>query len=325
MATSAQPLPRGKLTTGERQSRSLWVDAWNRLAQNRAAVGGLIVVIFFLLIAIFAPLLAPHNPVEQISNNGLRQPFWVQTNNPKTTGTLEYPFGTDTLGRDILSRLMYASRVSLLVGIVPTIFITVIGVSVGLVSGYAGGKLDTLVQRIVEVIAAFPDTLFVITIAVAFRETAFGKIFNGLLLIFIALAITSWTGMSRLVRGQVLSLKEKEFIEAARATGTPTGRIIFGHVFPNTLAPIIVTVAFTIPGNILSEAILSLVGVGMRPSVDQGDQLPTSWGVMLLDGYANLSSGVWYLLFPVLCIAIVSLAFTFLGDGLRDALDPRNQ
>ena len=325
MATSAQSLPRGKIAIEERQSRSLWVDAWNRLARNRAALAGLVVVAFFLIVAIFAPVLYNKNPVIQVSNSGLRQPFWVQTGDPLTTGTLNNPLGTDTLGRDILARLMYGARVSLLVGIVPTIFITVIGVSVGLISGYAGGKADTLIQRIVEIVAAFPDTLFVITIAVAFRETAFGKTFNGLLLIFVALAITSWTGMSRIVRGQVLSLKEKEFIEAARAVGTPTPQIIFGHVLPNTLAPIIVTIAFTIPANILSEAILSLVGVGMRPSIDQGDPLPTSWGVMLLDGYANLSSGVWYLLFPVLCIALVSLAFTFVGDGLRDALDPRNQ
>lgn len=324
MATSTQPLPRVGTIVSERKPRSLWADAWNRLRKNKAAVIGLIVVVLFVLVALFAPLLAPHNPVAQVPNNGFRQPFWVDTGNPKTTGTMEYPLGTDILGRDLLSRLLYGARVSLLVGLVPTIIVAVVGVIVGLVSGYAGGKTDMFIQRVVEIIAAFPDTLFVITLAVAFRETVFGKALNGLLLIFIALSITAWVGLSRLVRGQVLSLKQKEFIEAARTVGTPTPRIIFDHVFPNTLAPIIVSLAFTLPANILAEAILSIVGVGMRPSINPQDPFPASWGVLLLDGYANISSGPWMLLFPVLCIAIVSLSFTFLGDGLRDALDPRD-
>lgn len=325
MATSAQTMARGEILNQDRKVRSLWLDAWNRLAQNKGAVFGLVVIALFTLIALFAPFLAPHNPTQQVPNNGLRSPAWIQTTNPATTGSSEYLLGTDFLGRDVLSRLIYGTRVSLLVGLVPTIFVTVIGVTIGLVSGYTGGRLDTFLQRVVEIVAAFPDTLFVITITVAFRDTPFGQSLNGLLLIFIALAITSWTGLSRLVRGQVLSLKEKEFIEAARAVGTPTNRVIFRHVMPNTLAPIIVSTAFTIPGNILGEAILSIVGVGMRPSVELSNPLPTSWGIMLYDGYQNLSSGPWMLLFPGLCIALISLSFTFLGDGLRDALDPRNQ
>jgi oligopeptide transport system permease protein len=180
-------------------------------------------------------------------------------------------------------------------------------------------------MRLTEIIASFPDLLFIITLTVAFRETLFGKAFNGLLLIFTALAIVSWTGLARLVRGQVLSLKEKEFVEAARALGIPTWQILARHILPNTLAPIIVAISFGVPGLILSEAILTFLGVGMRPSVDPNNPFPTSLGQMMTDGYHNLSSGPWLLLFPVVMISLLVLSFTFVGDGLRDALDPRDQ
>lgn len=324
MATSAQTLSGGKLGAAGRKERTLWGDAWTRLARNRAAVAGIVVIILFTLVAIFADPLAPHNPVTQTSGNSLRQPMWVQTANPSNTGTPTHVLGTDTLGRDLLSRLIYGTRVSLVVGFIPTIIILLLGVTVGLISGFAGGRTDTLLQRFVEIVSAFPDTLFVITLTVAYRDTLIGRAFNGLVLIFVALAVVSWTGMARLVRGQVLSIKEKEFIEAARAVGTPTWKILLSHILPNSLAPIIVATAFAIPGAIIAEAILSFVGVGMIPSVDPNNPFPTSWGVMLLDGRANLSSGPWMLLFPVLCIALLTLAFTFLGDGLRDALDPRD-
>jgi ABC-type dipeptide/oligopeptide/nickel transport system permease subunit len=179
-------------------------------------------------------------------------------------------------------------------------------------------------QRIVEIVASFPDLLFIITLTVAFRETWFGKTFNGLLLIFTALAIVGWTGLARLVRGQVLSLKQKEFIEAARALGIPTPKILARHVLPNTMAPIIVAVSFSIPSMIISEAILTFLGVGMRPSLDPNNPFPTSLGVMMYDGFYNLSSGPWMLLFPVVLISTLVLSFTFIGDGLRDALDPRD-
>lgn len=325
MATSARPLAGGQVGAAARKPRSLWLDAWRRLTRNRAAVLGIVVVVFFIFVAVFARQLAPNNPVEQTGNNSMRPPAWVQTGNPATSGSSANWFGTDTLGRDILSRLIFGTRVSLIVGLIPTIILTIIGVTLGLISGFAGGRTDTLIQRFTEIVAAFPDTLFIISLTVAFRETIFGRSLNGLLLIFVALAITSWVGMSRLVRGQVFSLKEKEFIEAARAIGTPTSSILFRHILPNTLAPIVVSIAFAIPGFVLGEAILSFVGVGMRPSVNAGDPLPTSWGMLLLDGRANLSSGPWMLLFPVLCIALLTLSLTFLGDGLRDALDPRDQ
>lgn len=325
MATSTRTLQSAEtfeLTTSK--PRSLWGDAWRRLVRNRAAVVGMVVIAFYILVAIFAPLIAPKNPVEQTSRNSLRPPVWVIDNSARQPNP-ENLLGTDTNGRDILSRLIYGIRVSLIVGVVPQVIILAIGVTIGLVAGFAGGWLDNLLMRFTEIIAAFPDLLFIITLTVAFRESWFGKTFNGLLLIFTALAVIGWTSMARLVRGQVLSLKEKEFVEAARALGIPIGRILSRHILPNTLAPIIVAISFSIPGLILAEAILTFLGVGMRPSVDPENPFPTSLGVMMQDGFANLSSGPWMLLFPVAMISLLVLSFTFLGDGLRDALDPRDQ
>lgn len=325
MATSANTVDRAVAPDLNTQKpRSLWGDAMRRLLKNKAAVVGIVVVILYTLVALFAPLLAPHNPVAQVPNNSMRPPAWVQTGNPATSGKPEHPLGTDANGRDILSRLLYGTRVSLIVGVLPQFIIVGLGLVIGLAAGYAGGWVDNVLMRFTEIIAAFPDLLFLITLTVAFRDTWFGKTFNGLLLIFVALAIISWTGLARLVRGQVLSLKEKEFIEAARALGVPTPSILRRHVLPNTMAPIIVAVSFSIPGLIISEAILTVLGVGMRPSVNPENPFPTSLGVMLQDGFASVNAGPWWLLWPVLAIAFLVVAFTFVGDGLRDALDPRD-
>ncbi|NJN16534.1 MAG: ABC transporter permease [Oscillochloris sp.] len=324
MATTASSLNTiDNLDLTTKKSRSLWADAAQRLFRNKAAVVGLVVIFLYIVVALFAPLLAPHNPVEQTSRNSLRPPVWV-TDNPRRLPNPEHILGTDTNGRDILSRLIYGIRVSLIVGVVPQFIILAIGLSIGLSSGFAGGWLDNFLMRLTEVVASFPDLLFIITLTVAFRDSWFGKTFNGLLLIFTALAVVGWTGMARLVRGQVLSLKEKEFVEAAQAIGVPTRNILLRHILPNTLAPVIVAVSFSIPGLILAEAILTFLGVGMRPSVDRSNPFPTSLGVMMQDGFANLSSGPWMLLFPVMLISILVLSFTFVGDGLRDALDPRD-
>lgn len=324
MSTKARPLTSaGALDLAATKPRSLWGDAWRRLLRNRAAVAGALVILLYVLVAIFAPLLAPKNPVEQPPRNSLRPPIWV-TGNPARQPNPENILGTDNNGRDILSRLIYATRVSLIVGVAPQVLIVAIGVSIGLIAGFAGGWLDNLLMRFTEIVASFPDLLFIITLTVALRETWFGKAFQGLLLIFTALAIVSWTGLARLVRGQVLALKEKEFVEAARALGVPTWVILLRHILPNTLGPIIVAVSFSIPSLILAEAILTFLGVGMRPSVDPNAPFPTSLGQMMTDGFYNLSSGPWMLLFPVLMISLLVLSFTFLGDGLRDALDPRD-
>ena len=324
MATTATTMSKpGSLDLNAMKTRSLWGDALRRLARNRASVAGAVVILLYILVALFAPLLAPKNPTEQTTRNSLRPPIWV-TNNPARQPNPENILGTDSNGRDILSRLIYATRVSLIVGVVPQFIILAIGVAIGLVSGFSGGWVDNLLMRFTEIIASFPDLLFIITLTVAFRDSLFGKAFQGLLLIFTALALISWTGLARLVRGQVLSLKEKEFIEAARALGIPTPNILLRHILPNTLGLIIVAISFSIPGLILSEAVLTFLGVGLRPSVDPDNPLPTSLGQMLTDGFANLSSGPWLLLFPVLMISVLVLSFTALGDGLRDALDPKS-
>jgi oligopeptide transport system permease protein len=320
-ATSLSTVDTLDLTTTK--PRSLWGDAMRRLLRNKASVAGLVVVALYILVALFAPLLAPFNPTEQIPRNSLRPPVWVNDNPARPTSP-DHLLGTDNNGRDLLSRLIYGTRVSLIVGVAPQLIIVLIGVTVGLVAGFAGGWLDNFLMRFTEIIASFPELLFVITLTVAFRDTWFGNAFQGLLLIFTAVAIISWTGLARLVRGQVLSLKEKEFVEAARALGVPTSTILLRHVLPNTLAPIIVAISFSIPSLILAEAILTFLGVGMRPSVDRDNPFPTSLGQLMTDGFNNLSSGPWMLLFPVLMISLLVLSFTFIGDGLRDALDPRD-
>lgn len=324
MATDARAFSQPNFVQAERKPRSLWRDAWRRLTNNKAAVAGMVFIALMILVAIFAGHLTPYNPVHQESGNSLRPPMWVNTGNPATSGTPAYPLGTDALGRDLLTRLIFGTRVSLIVGLIPTTFVLLIGVTVGLIAGFVGGFTDNFLMRLTDIVTAFPDLLFLITVNVAFRETAIGQTFNGLLLVFLALAAVGWTGLARLVRGQVLSLKQKEFIEAARTIGVSQRNILFKHLLPNALAPVIVSLSFAIPGAILSEATLTVIGVGMRPSVDESNPFPTSWGVLLNDGYASITSNPWPLVFPVICISLTMLAFTSIGDGLRDALDPRD-
>ena len=295
-----------------RTQRSLWQDAFWRLRRNRAAMVGIGIIAFAAFCAIFAPWIAPYDPIAQSTATNNMDPFWVSSQYKDT----RYILGSDELGRDILSRLIWSSRISLIVGLVPTAIVFVLGCTLGLLAGYFGGWLDNLLMRFTDVIYAFPDLLFVIIIMATVRNTWLGDLMGGLILIFVALAVVSWVGLTRLVRGQVLSLKEKEFIEAARATGVPTKRIMIRHLFPNALAPVIVSLAFAIPGAMLAESVLSFIGIGIRP--------PTAtWGVMINEGFVVFSQSPWPVLLPAICISIVMLAFTFLGDGLRDALDPR--
>jgi oligopeptide transport system permease protein len=276
------------------------------------AMAGLVVVVAALLLALFAPLIAPKDPIAQNSAGALADPFW---GNPNFTDPA-YPLGSDTLGRDILSRLIYSSRVSMLVGFVPVSIIFVLGVTIGMYAAYFGGWIDNVLMRLTDVMYAFPDLLFLIIIFATLRNTPVGDLMGGLVLMFVGIAIVNWVGMARLVRGQVLSLKEKEFVEAARAIGAKPGRIMLRHLFPNALAPVIVSLAFAIPSAMLAEATLSFLGFGIKPPT------PT-WGVMILEGFVHVSATPWPVLLPAICIAVVMLAFTFLGDGLRDALDPR--
>lgn len=302
--------------------RSLWSDAWLRLKRNKAAMVSLGFIGFLVFIAFFAPLLSPHNPLEQDTTNAFRQAAWVVTDDNKT-GDWRWPLGTDNLGRDIWSRLLFGTRVSLVVGLVPTLIEVIVGVFVGLSSGYIGGRTDNYMMRIIDIVLSFPALLLFIIMTIAFRDTWFGRLLGGLILMFVVLAILNWAGLARLVRGQVLGLKEKEFVEAARSLGADGWRIMFKHLFPNVISTVIIFSAFSVPTAILAEATLGFLGLGVRPAVDPNAPFPTSWGTMLLEGNAALSNQPWMMIAPAIAVALILLAFTFLGDGLRDALDPR--
>lgn len=313
------------LNTMEKPQRDLLVDAFYRLTRNKAAMAGAVVIFLFILIAIFAKQIAPYNPIEIHSGKDFLPPVWVQEGSNGAKPDPNYFFGTDTLGRDVLSRAIYGARVSIVVGFLPTAIILFIGIITGLISGYAGGWVDNLLMRITDVVFAFPDLLFFIIAMITLRDTWIGQLFNGLFLLFCALAIINWVGVARVVRGQVLSIKEKEFVEAARCIGARHTRIMFRHILPNSLGPVIILTAFTIPQMIITEAILGYLGLGMRPSTNPNDIFLTSWGSMLLDGQSAINAQPWVLLTPAICVALVVLSFTFLGDGFRDALDPRLQ
>jgi ABC-type dipeptide/oligopeptide/nickel transport system permease subunit len=274
----------------------LWRDAWRRLLRNKLAVGGGVVVIMLVLIAVFADFLAPYS--------------YTKTNfgRPNEGPTSDYPFGTDQLGRDMLSRMIYGARVSMLVGVGAQVIIVLIGVPIGALAGWVGGRMDTVLTRFIDVMYAFPRLLFVILVM--------SMLGAGLLNIFIAIGLTGWVGIARQTRAQVLALRQKEFVEGARALGARSGRLLVRHVLPNALSPIVVAITFGIPEAIFTEAALSFIGVGINP--------PTpSWGQMVGEGQQYLRSS-WHLcVVPSIAIAITMLSFTFLGDGVRDALDPR--
>src|SRR5438270_8531832 len=328
MATTAatqQQARAAELNVLARTQRSLWRDAWYRLIRNRAALVGLFIIGFVSLVAIFADFnlfgihirLAPYDPLLIKQNNQLMEPIWTRFFGSKFTDPA-YVFGSDELGRDILSRLMYSSRVSLVIGIVPVTIVTTVGLLVGMTAGFFGGAVDDLLMRITDVVYAFPDLLFVIIIVATLRNTDLGNLMDGLVLIFVALAVVNWVGLARLIRGQVMSLKHREFIEAARCIGVPPTRIMLKHLFPNVLAPVIVSLAFAIPGAMLTEATLSFLGIGVRP--------PTStWGFEINEGFVVFSTTPWPVLLPALCISAILLSCTFVGNGLRDALDPRSK
>ncbi len=306
-----------------RKPVSLWQDAWRRLLRNKAAVAGLVVIGFFVIVAIFAPVIAPHTALDiPEARNSLRSAAWIKTNNPNTTGNWKYPLGTDSVGHDVLSEIIWGTRTSMVVGIVPMFIILTIGTLVGLIAGYVGGNVDNILMRITDVFYAFPDLLFFIIVMSALRDTFLGELLNGLFLLFAALSIINWVGVARLVRGQVLSLKKRDFVDAARVVGATNVRIMLRHILPNSLAPLIVVGAFQIPNAIIAEAVLGFLGLGIRPASDPHAAFQTSWGMLLLWGKDAMHSQPWLLIGPAVCIAIIMLAFSFVGDGLRDALDP---
>jgi oligopeptide transport system permease protein len=277
-------------------SSSLWRDAWRRLIRNKLAVVGGLVVIGLCLLAIFADFIAPYS---------YTKPNFERLNEFPTR---DFPLGTDQLGRDVLSRMIYGARVSMLVGLGAQVIVVLIGVPIGLISGFMGGRVDLFLTRFVDVMYAFPRLLFVILVM--------SMLGAGLTNIFIAIGFTGWVGIARQTRAQVLSTKEKEFVEGARALGAGFFRQITRHILPSALTPIVVSVTFGIPEAIFTEAALSFIGVGINP--------PTpSWGQMVGENQQFLRS-YWHLcVFPSIAIAITMLSFTFLGDGVRDALDPK--
>lgn len=282
-----------------RPQRGLWTDAWRRLRRNHAALIGLVVVLLLCLVAIFADLLAPYPYAEQHIDKTFRP-----------IGTAGFPLGTDQLGRDLLSRLIYGARISLVVALLAQFMILLLGVPIGLIAGSSSSRIDNLLMRVTDVIYAFPDLLFVIIIL-----SVLGR---NILYVAITIGIVNWTTMARLVRSQVLSLKERDFVLAAHALGVPWSRIILRHMLPNALTPIIVAVTLGIPAYILLEATLSFIGIGAPPPMP-------SWGLMINEGFNSIFSFPHLVVLPGILIAVTMLSFTFLGDGLRDALDPRTQ
>lgn len=317
---------------------SLTSDAFRRLSRNRAAMIGAIIVAINILAAIFAPYIAPKDYDEASFKDTNGTPVWVTKIFPKMKPVEEggyvkirnqYLLGADNLGRDLLSRIIYGSRISLAVGIMAPLINLTVGLLIGLVSGYRGGWLDNLIMRFVDIMFAFPTYLLIILLMAVFRlgvnnlepgslGYAFGQLdaaMGGLLFIFIGIGLTSWMGEARLARGQVLSVRENDYIVAAYAVGASTPRIIFKHILPNILGPLIIAETLAIPGYIAYEAFLSFIGLGVNP--------PTpSWGSMIADGAVRLQSYPNNALFPALALFILMFAFNFLGDGLRDAFDP---
>lgn len=306
-----------------RPAESLWKDAWRRLLRNRMAMLGGILIVVVLIAAILAddamiawalgrearPLLAPYGYEEADFTNARAAPSL------KSPGEGEFPhiLGTDKFGRDVFSRIIYGGRVSLAVGLFGSLVILTFGLFYGSVSGFLGGMADTLMMRFVDLMYAFPSLLFIILLMFILGSTAG---FAGVRNLVLGIGILSWMGMARLVRGQFLSLKEKEFVEAARMVGARDATIITRHLLPNSLGPIIVAVTLGIPNLIMFEATLSFIGLGVPPPFP-------SWGQMLNEGWRAMRSDPHLVFYPALMLSLVMLAFNFLGDGLRDALDPQ--
>jgi oligopeptide transport system permease protein len=312
---------------------SLGQDALRRLMRNRAAVIGATIIFILILIAIFTPYVALKPFAEQVLVDQNKVPQWLvsvfPTMKPYAKISPDYPLGADYVGRDLYSRILYGSRVSLSVAFIGPLISLVVGVIYGSISGYFGGRVDNIMMRIVDVLYAFPGLLFIILLMAFFRSTsdippgtlAYGLSqldakLGGMLFIFIGIGLTAWETMARLTRGQVLSVREKEFVEAAHTIGASNWRIMFKHILPNILGPLIVNETLAIPAYISTEAFLSFIGLGVNP--------PTpSWGAMISDGSAVVRTYPNQAIFPALALATCMFAFNFLGDGLRDAFDPR--
>ena len=307
---------------------SLWQDAWRRLLKNKLAVFGLVVLAVMLLAVVIGPAIIR-------ATTGLTADYIPEDANLITSmsPSLRHPMGTDEAGRDLLARVLQGGRISLMVGIISTVVSLIVGVSYGAIAGYFGGRIDNVMMRIVDIIYAIPYILIVIVLLSVFGGpntpnwiTWLAERFGGggnqglaqIFLLFFALGLVSWLTMARVVRGQILSLKNQEFVMAARATGVSTFGIIFRHLVPNALGPVIVYATLTVPSVMLTEAFLSYLGLGVQAPY-------ASWGSLASDGVKNIAIFPWQLIFPGVTMALTLFSLNFLGDGLRDALDPQTR
>ena len=290
------------------KGRSLWEDARRRLFRNRAAVVSIITLGIITLLAVFGPFFLAY-PYDYIDYSVVScAPDWWPDPSVLCNAGGTHWFGTDSVGRDLLVRTLYGARVSLAVGLIATLVSLVIGVAYGATAGYLGGRVDELMMRFVDVLYSIPYIFLVIILMVIFNRNFF--------LLFVAIGAVEWLTMSRIVRGQTLSIKQKEFIEAARASGVNGFGIITRHIIPNVFGPVIVYVTLTVPASILAESFLSFLGLGIQEPL-------TSWGVLISEGANQMETAPWMLIFPALFMAVTLFCFNFIGDGLRDTLDPR--
>ncbi|MCP5190908.1 MAG: ABC transporter permease [Pseudomonadales bacterium] len=278
------------------QGTSLWHDAWLRLRRNKLAVLGLVVLVLFITIALLTPWIAPYSYQAQDLELGASPP------------SAAHWLGTDIFGRDLLTQIMYGGRISLAVGFVATSVALLIGVTWGAIAGYVGGRTDAVMMRLVDILYALPFMIFIVLLSVVFGRN--------MLLLFLAIGAVEWLTMARIMRGQVQSLRQQEFVEAAISLGLPPATLIRRHVVPNALGPIIVYTTLTIPNVMLLEAFLSFLGLGIQPP-------QTSWGLLISYGAETMEEYPWLLIFPGLALALTLFSLNFLGDGLRDALDVR--
>lgn len=285
---------------GDVKGRSPWEDAWHRLLKNRAAVASAVIMAVLLLVVVFGPMLVSW------------EADFTDWDNTSTAPSLKtgHWFGTDAVGRDILVRTLEGGRISLLVGLVATLVSLVIGVTYGSIAGFYGGLTDRVMMRIVDIIYALPFMFFVILLMVVFGRN--------IILIFVVIGAVNWLDMARIVRGQTLSLKNMEFIEAARACGVGKKEIIRRHIVPNLLGVVVVYITLTIPQVILVESFLSFLGLGVQEPM-------SSWGALVNDGAQDMESAPWTLIFPAVFLTVTLYCFNYIGDGLRDALDPKDR
>jgi oligopeptide transport system permease protein len=284
-------------TSMDEHGTSLWQDAWRRLKKNRMALFGLAVLTFFIIVALLTPWIAPYSYETQNLDMGATPP------------SVAHWMGTDIFGRDLLTQIMYGGRISLAVGFVATAVALLIGVTWGAIAGYAGGKVDAVMMRLVDILYALPFMIFIILLMVIFGRN--------LLLLFLAIGAVEWLTMARIMRGQVQSLRQQEFVEAAISLGLGPVAIIRRHLIPNALGPVIVYTTLTIPGVMLLEAFLSFLGLGVQPP-------QTSWGLLISYGAETMEEFPWLLIFPGIALSLTLFSLNFLGDGLRDALDVRS-